>query len=278
MRATILIPAHNEASVIGRTLMHLTCATRAKEFCVTVIANACTDATASCARSVMPAAKVLETEVAGKCNALNLGYMLADKTKPIICLDADLEITAESLVALVLAMEDDQKKAACGHMDVSAAEASPVVRAYYKGWRTNPYFDRGKFGGVFAMAPEMAAQLFPLPLVTADDEYVRRHVGEDRIAYVPNSRFVARAPKSLSSLIEVRRRSLRGAREVSKMGLQSPERGSFVTVIGRMLRKPKCIISIGVYAGVNLWARLSLNSGSSNVGHWERDMTSRIGG
>ncbi|MEP2530366.1 glycosyltransferase family 2 protein [Shimia sp.] len=278
MLATILIPAHNEAAVIGQTLMHLACSANPGEFRVIVIANACTDATASRARSVMPTAHVLETEVAGKCHALNLGFMLADRNKPVICLDADLVITSESLVALVAAMEDGQKQAACGQMDVCAAGASSVVRAYYKGWRTNPYFDCGKFGGVFALAPEIAIQLFPLPLITADDEYVRRHVGKDRIAFVSDSRFVARAPKALNSLIQVRRRSLRGAREVSKMGLQSPERGSSVAVLGRLIRQPKHALSIGVYACVNAWVRLSMRSSVFAAGHWERDMTSRVGG
>lgn len=276
MRATILIPAHNEASVIGRTLMHLTRGVSAGDFRIVVIANACSDATASRARSVMPNAVVLETDVAGKCHALNLGYRVAARGKPVICLDADLEITTEALVSLVSKLEHGHAEAACGQMDVCAAQASALVRAYYEGWRTNPYFDRGKFGGVFAISPDAAARLFPLPLVTADDEFVRRSVGEARIAFVPECRFMAQAPRTLSSLIAVRRRSLRGAREVSQMGLESPERGSLGAVLGRMVRKPSQIPAIGIYASVNTWVRLSMRRKASGPVQWERDMTSRI--
>lgn len=276
MRATILIPAHNEASVIGRTLMHIVQSPTSNDFRIVVVANACTDATASRVRSILPTAHVLETEAAGKCHALNLGYMLAERERPVICLDADLDVTIESLVALVDALEDGSKQAACGQMDVCVSGASSLVRSYYKGWRTNPYFDRGKFGGVFAICPETAARLFPLPLITADDEYVRRVVGEDKIAFVPECRFKARAPKVLSSLVEVRRRSLRGAREVSSMGLQSPERGSTGKMIGRLLRNPSLLWAGFVYVCVNTWARVLPRKNGVAAAHWERDMTSRL--
>lgn len=276
MRATILIPAHNEASVIGRTLMHIVQSPTSNDFRIVVIANGCSDATASRVRSIMPTAHVLETQVAGKCHALNLGYLLAARDHPVICLDADLEVTTESLLALVTALEDGSKQAACGQMDVCVSGASSLVRSYYKGWRTNPYFDRGKFGGVFAISPETAARLFPLPLITADDEYVRRFVGEDQIAFVPDCRFKARAPRVLSSLVKVRRRSLRGAREVSSMGLQSPERGSMGKMFGRLLRNPSHVGAGFVYVCVNTWARVLLRKDGVAAGHWERDMTSRL--
>ncbi len=69
--ATVLIPAWNEAAVIGRTLAGLSPA--ANRLRIVVIANACTDATAARARQAAPGAVVLETPVPGKCAALNLG-------------------------------------------------------------------------------------------------------------------------------------------------------------------------------------------------------------
>ena len=71
-----------------------------------VIANGCIDSTAGKARSVLPDATVLETATAGKCQALNLGYAAADRGKPVICLDADLDVTAESLLALIQPVEN----------------------------------------------------------------------------------------------------------------------------------------------------------------------------
>jgi glycosyltransferase involved in cell wall biosynthesis len=276
--ATILIPAFNEAAVIGRTLQHMSRGLPLNRFHIVVIANGCTDATASKARSAQPKATVLETDTPGKCNALNLGYQVAAKDKPVICLDADLDVTSESLTALVGALRDNSILAACGQMDVQTIDSSVVVRTYYKGWRMNPYFDKGKFGGLFVLSAKAAAQVFPLPKLTADDEYIRRSLLKGKIAFVSECRFTARAPQTIGSLISVRQRSLRGARALTKRGLPSPEAGSLGKVALRAVRNPSKAFAIFVYACVNIWSRVSLswNAGSnSSENLWERDLTTR---
>ena len=278
-RATILIPAHNEAAVIGRTLLHLSSGLLRDEFKIVVIANGCCDATAMKARSVLPHGIVIETATPGKCNALNLGLNEAEKDRPVICLDADVDVTLETLLALVEPLENGAAFAACGRMDVHTCDAHPLVRAYYNGWKSNPYFDRGKFGGLFAVSPKGAARVFPLPHITADDEFVRRSFAPHEIAYVKRCRFTARAPKTLGSLARVRRRSLRGAREVSELGFPSPERGSIGVVLWRSICNPRNLHSVLVYLAVNAWARMALACRTTEAcTHWERDLTTRIGG
>ena len=278
-KATILIPAHNEAAVICRTLLHLSRGMSFDEFRIVVIANACSDATAAKSRATMPHAVVIETVTGGKCNALNLGYEAADKNAPIICLDADLDVTVEALHALVEPLCAGTALATCGHMDVRTNDASPLVRAYYKGWRTNPYFDRGKFGGLFALSPQAAARVFPLPEITADDEYVRRSFNSGETEFVGDCRFLASAPKTVASLLKVRRRSLQGAREVAGMDMSSPERGSLAIVVRRATANPSNVIPVAVYAILNGWTRLSLRFWHRNKPSlWERDLTTRASG
>ncbi|MEQ9695960.1 glycosyltransferase [Shimia sp. SDUM112013] len=278
-RATILIPAHNEEAVIGRTLMHLSRGLPLNKFRLVVIANACTDSTVGRALSVLPDVEIIETDTPGKCHALNLGSQVATRGRPVICLDADLDVTAESLTALIAPLEEQTAQAACGQMDVRTTGASAMVRAYYTGWRNNPYFDSGKFGGLVALSAETADRLFPLPAITADDEFMRRSVAASDIAFVRDCRFTARAPSTLKSLIQVRRRSLRGARALSAMGLTSPEQGSVGTVLGRALCNPRRAPSILFYAAVNTWVRLQLltEKPASDV-RWERDVTTRVAG
>lgn len=274
--ATILIPAHNEVAVIERTLLHLSRGMCFDDFRIVVIANACSDATASRARSVAPQAIVIETTKAGKCNALNLGYNEADADRPVICLDADLDVTSEALAALIVPLADGTALATCGQMDVHASEASSLVRAYYKGWRTNPYFDRGKFGGLFALSAEAAKRVFPLPGITADDEFIRRSFSAAEITFVQDCRFVARAPKTVRSLLKVRCRSLRGAREIRDMGLASPEHSSVKAVMVRAGRSPSRVPSIFVYAAINTVARIILAFRlSDSTEKWGRDLTTR---
>ena len=278
-RATILIPAHNEAAVIERTLLHLSRGMSFADFRIVVIANACSDATAAKTRSILPWATVIETATAGKCHALNLGYQAADRDNPIICLDADLDVTVEALNALIRPLTDGTALATCGHMDVRTDAASPLVRAYYRGWRTNPYFDRGKFGGLFALSPQAASRVFPLPEITADDEYVRRSFTDAETRFVRLCRFSAMAPATVSSLLKVRRRSLQGARDVAAMGMPSPERGSLGIVARRAFARPSNAFPVAVYAIINGWTRLSLKFWHrGKPRRWDRDLTTRVSG
>lgn len=277
--ATILIPAHNEAAVIGRTLWYLSRGLPLAHLKVIVIANACSDATAARARAAWPQAKVIETDRAGKCHALNLGYQIASRDAPIICLDADLDVTAEALGALLTPLLDHQALAACGRMEVDTTGVSPAVRAFYQGWRTNPYFAKGKFGGVFALSPEGAARVFPLPEIIADDEFIRRSFAAQDVMFVSGCQFVARAPKTLASLVRVRRRSRRGAREIMRMGMVSPECGSVGRMLRRALVSPTDAFPITVFLLVTLWVRLSLLlERDATVHTWERDLTTRTNG
>ena len=276
MTPTIIIPAHDEAQVIGRTLGHLQVGMQPGEFHMVVVANGCSDDTAARARAAAPAAKVIETPRRGKTHALNLGRMAAPPGAILICLDADLEVTAEALRALIAPLRRGEALAACGRMDVLTELSSPAVRAFYRGWRLNPYFGRGKFGGVFALTSEAAARVFPLPPVTADDEFVRRSFAAQETAFVPGCVFTARAPRTLGSLLRVRRRSLRGARAISRMGKPSPEGASALGMAARVAARPAEFPAFAVFAAVMGVVRLALAlEGRGSDASWERDLTSR---
>jgi glycosyltransferase involved in cell wall biosynthesis len=276
MTPTILIPAHDEAQVIGRTLRHLQVGMHPGEFRIVVVANGCTDDTAARAREAAPGAKVIETPRPGKAHALNLGRMAAPARAILICLDADLEVTAEALRALIAPLQSGKALTACGRMDVLTDLSSALVRAFYRGWRLNPYFGRGKFGGLFALTPEAAARVFPLPPVTADDEFVRRSFAARETAFVPDCVFTARAPRTLASLLRVRQRSLRGARAISRMGKPSPERTSALGMARRAAARPADLPSFAVFAAVMAAVRVALALETRRPGaRWERDLTSR---
>ena len=165
-----------------------------------VIANACNDDTAAIARRAAPDALVLETPIAGKCQALNLGLTYAAPARPVVCLDADLDVTAAEVLALIAPLLDGTALAACGTMEVDASDASPAVKAWARAWMLNPYVAHGKFGGLFALSPIGVGRVFPLPLITGDDEWIRRAFAPHEVAFVAACRFVARAQALTVSL------------------------------------------------------------------------------
>lgn len=270
--ATILFPAWNEAAVIGRTLGRLESEGVSRLFHVVVIANACQDDTAARARAAMPGAEVIETPVPGKTHAMNLGHTRALRGEPVICMDADLDTGLADLIALTVPLRDRGAAATCGTMAVDTRQSSVLVRAWYRAWMLNPYFAQGKFGGLFGLSTETADRLFPLPAVTADDEYLRRGVGEENIVFVSGCRFIARAPGDLASLLRVRRRSLRGTRALPQPARHGGARGMLQTALRRPARWADLAVFVAVQSVVRL--QLAIEKGAPR---WERDLTSRTG-
>ncbi|SEO04690.1 Glycosyl transferase family 2 [Pseudorhodobacter antarcticus] len=137
--ATILIPAWNEGTQIARTLTFLQNGMARGRFRIIIIANACSDDTARAAQLAAPDALVLETPIAGKCHAMNLGMAYAEPGAPVVCLDADLDVSAAEILALIEPLRNGTALAACGRMRVDTALASAPVRAWVQAWQMNPY-------------------------------------------------------------------------------------------------------------------------------------------
>lgn len=277
-RISLLVPAHNEAAVIAGTLAPLRPLAQTGEIEILVLPNACTDDTAGVARRTCPEARVIEIAAPGKTHALNIGTAAA-RGEAIVCLDADLVLEAEALRALAAPLLAGRADATCGRMQVDLTSASALVRAFYKGWFLSPYHDHGKFGGVYALSAAAVAEIFPLPPVTADDEYISRQVPEARVAYCPDVTFTVFAPRRLSALLAIRKRAYRGTRALGGHARgRASDGGAARTVLARALRRPGHWLPVAVYFAVVLAARAAVHlEPSRNARRWERDETSRTG-
>ncbi|MET8139616.1 glycosyltransferase [Sphaerisporangium sp. NPDC005288] len=118
--ASVIIPAHNEARVIGRLLSRLLAEASKDEFDVVVVANGCDDDTASVARGF--GVRVVETPVPSKREALRLGDEAA-AVHPRVYVDADIEMGTADLRALRDALLDGTAEARDGMAHGSADDA-----------------------------------------------------------------------------------------------------------------------------------------------------------
>src|ERR1035438_4927968 len=100
---SVVVPAHNEARVIGRLLGQLVAAVRPGELDIIVVANGCADDTAEVAASFGPAVRVLTLPVACKHEALTAGDRAA-ASFPRIYVDADVELRVHDVRALAAAL------------------------------------------------------------------------------------------------------------------------------------------------------------------------------
>src|SRR5690349_20226188 len=91
--ASIVIPAHNEASVLGRLLATLPADVDGRRLEVIVACNGCTDNTAAIAREW--GATVVDVTTASKIAALNAADEVA-VTFPRLYVDADVVLTPKT--------------------------------------------------------------------------------------------------------------------------------------------------------------------------------------
>ena len=127
--ASIVVPAHNEETVIAANLRRLLAGTESGEFDVIVVANACSDATAVAARTT--GVRVIETGTPGKPNAIRLGDA-ACQTFPRVYADADVGLTADGVRALVAAVGAPGIMAAAPVPQLDLDGVGPIARRVHR--------------------------------------------------------------------------------------------------------------------------------------------------
>jgi len=271
---SVVIPAHDEQSVIGRCLKALLSGSAAAELDIVVVCNGCHDRTAEVARQVAPSAKVLELPIASKVAALNTGDRHA-RYFPRFYVDADVELPVESLRRTAEVLRVPGVLCAAPTPVFNLAGRPWAVRAFYDVWKKIPYMTDGMVGsGVYALSERGRERFGVFPPVTNDDQYVSQlFEGSERVS-VPDACFVVHPPFKLAGLIAMRARAYRGNRELARSGLAlfaPPQSGTGVAL--RQALHPRFAPSVGAYLCVNLVARLRARA--RRRFEWERDESAR---
>jgi glycosyltransferase involved in cell wall biosynthesis len=276
---SIIVPAHNESSVIARTLGAITEGAMSDELEVIVVCNGCSDDTASVARRCGPLVRVIETKIARKTHALNMGDRAA-RGFPRVYIDADVMIDLSAVRALVkrLEMADVQVVAPIAQVDLTGC--SWAVRAFYEIRSYLPSAKEGIGGsGVYALSESGRRRFGDFPDVTADDGYVRiqfRPRERETLLCVNSTVF---PPRTLKDLIATKTRSHYGSFELAK---EFPDpwknRGeSNHHSIARLFKNPSLWPSLIAYGLVTIVARRRARKRFGRAGLvWERDNTSRL--
>lgn len=270
--AAVVIPAHDEAGVIGRCLSTLLSDAREGELEVAVVANGCTDDTAEIARGFAPPVTVVEIDVASKVAALNAGDA-AVVSFPRIYLDADIEVDIQSVRRVAAALADEQAPTAAATARWELGASSVWVRAFYRAFLRLPYARTTVASGMYALSQRGRERFDAFPELTADDLFVRNLFSDDERLTVSGASIVVRAPRDLRSLLAVRRRVYRGNAQYAASGWESQASKTFDlrTMLKVLLSDPVAAI---VYLAVNALAKLQVRSGAG-ASTWERDESSR---
>ncbi len=277
--SSIIIPAHNEEAVVARSVESLRNDADADSYQVILVANGCSDRTAEVARRAWPHIDVIETDVASKSNALNIGDERATSF-PRFYMDADISLSPRALSIIGARMAETGAPAAAPSMEMRFVDAPWTVRAYYRAWQQLPYVKEGMIGvGVYALSEEGRRRFDEFPAIIADDGYVRRLFKPGERLCVTECKSIVTAPSSLWGLIKIKTRSRLGGYELTEKfpELLENEPKDYAGAAGQLARRPSLWPALLVYLGVNLIARLRAWRMHRRRAHgvWERDDTSR---
>lgn len=268
----VIIPAHDEAAVIGRTLGSLARLAEQGAIEVIVAANGCHDGTADVARSYV-SVSVIDLPDASKVSALNAADGVASQW-PRLYVDADIEITERAVLDVLGALaRSGGPLAARPPVRYDASGAVPLVRAYYRA-RARLALEDGRLwgAGVYGLSRTGHQRFTTFPDVIADDLFVDGCFSRDEKVVVPTDPVIVRTPRTLDGLLAVLRRSVRGNAELHRAQL-APD-SSLSTSVGllRSLRGPGSWVDAGVYVVLAVTARaMARRAGAA----WDRDESSR---
>jgi hypothetical protein len=274
----VLIPAHNEESVIARTLARLAVGVAPEDLDVVVVCNGCTDGTADVARTVAPWARVLEVPKPSKAEAVRVGNA-AGTVFPRVHLDADVAISGTDVLNLVRALREPGVLAAAPQRVLLRDRSSLLVRWFYDVWEQLPQVRSGLFGrGVVAVSEEGQRRVAALPQLMSDDLAMSEAFapGERRVVWTAFAE--VRAPGTIGDLIRRRVRVATGNTQSSQVGTRRPESSTTLGTLARLsVRKPALAPRVPLFLLVGAIARSrsrrAVRSGDFTT--WLRDESSR---
>ncbi|MFQ4147839.1 WecB/TagA/CpsF family glycosyltransferase [Arthrobacter sp. LAPM80] len=267
---TVIIPAHNEASVIARTLSPLADLAASGDIEVIVACNGCTDVTAAIAAS-FPGVKVLDLPDPGKTSALNAADSAATRW-PRLYLDADIEITASALAEVFTHLAQPGALAARPAFRYDASGADPWVRAYYRARARIPAMHQHLWGaGAYGVSATGHSRFPTFPDTTADDAYVDSLFDPTEKSILATTPMVVRTPRSTRELHSTLRRIYRGNQDLpTAVGMSS----GLVNLVAS-ITSPRELVDAAIYASVALIGKLRRGKSLTANGDWDRDESSR---
>jgi glycosyltransferase involved in cell wall biosynthesis len=222
-RASIVIPAHNEANVIGRLLEILAPLVKSGEIDVHVICNGCNDATYEIA-SGFAGVKAYEVKEPSRSAALNLGDTVAGDVFPRLYIDADIVLDASAIEKVVACLSEGPVLAAAPTLRVAVDGRPFPVRDFYDVFMRLPWVTEGLVGsGFYGVSREGHARFGEFPDILNDDLFFRSLFTREERYTVPDAEFWIEAPRKTWVLVRAKARVNLGTRQF--MALRNEQTG-----------------------------------------------------
>jgi glycosyltransferase involved in cell wall biosynthesis len=271
----VIVPAFNEGPVIDRCLDGIS---SIEPLVVVVAANGCQDDSAARARS--HGVTVIELARASKIGALNAAEVEAGDCFPRIYLDADADISADSLCKIIDCLSASATpRVVSPRINFELKDSSWPVRAFYRTYLRLPYLAAGLIGGgCIGVNSAGRSRWAEFPDVTADDLFIQGQFAHDERIVLTKATCTTYAPRTLAALLAVRTRTYFGNRELATLGLSGlagdTTRESLKAIARLVRHEPLRCLDACIYVAVNLCAKYRAGR-RTPADPWLRDGTTR---
>lgn len=281
---SVIVPAHDEASVIERCLTSLLAGAVERRVEIVVVCNGCSDDTAAIARRVAPGIVVVETAVAAKHAALNLGDEVAQYF-PRCYVDADVVVSPGALDRVADVLDRGDVLAAAPRPFFDSSRSGPGAKRFLALWQHAPYFTDDLLGsGFYALSAKGRRRFEAFPPVVADDYFIASSFRRGERRAVDGCSFTPLLPVTLRGLVDIHIRHyaaheelrawLAGADGHRHLELATSTDGAWLRPY---LRRPSWWPSIALYVAVKVAARAGgvYKHRFGKMSAWNRDQAGR---
>ncbi|WP_020394956.1 glycosyltransferase [Thiolinea disciformis] len=273
--ATIIVPAHNEATVIRKCLDSLK--KQAGVDCIIVACNGCTDNTAAIVQQEYPDLICLDIATPSKVNALNEAekYIVS---WPVFYIDADTQLSENAIQIITRAMQIGPLLLAAPEPVIDTSQSSWWVKQYYRIWLSLPYIQAGVVATCsFVIAEQGRKRFTEFPPVINDDGFVRCQFSPHERGNVSGAKVYINAPRTLASLIKIKTRARLGNMQLAASNLCTrPDAKPYSRILKQKLFSREWLAA-GVYIAIASLIRVRAWHQYKNLNQyrWEVDKTSR---
>jgi len=272
---TVIVPAHNEASVIEACLDSIITQQEVEQ--IIVACNGCTDNTVEIVRKKYPNLLCLDIKKPSKTNALNEAEKHSHSF-PVYYLDADTRISENTIVLINQHLAAGKSLLAAPTPVIDTSNSSWFVKQYYKIWLALPYISEGVIGTCsFIISEEGRKRFENFPDVINDDGFVRCCFDGHERTNVADTHIYIKAPKTLYSLIKIKTRARLGNMELNALNLCSrPKKANYSASLKEKLLS-KQFIPTSTYIAITFIIRFRALYQFQKLASytWEKDFTSR---
>lgn len=255
---SVIVPAHNEESVIARGLRAMITGAGPDELEVIVACNGCTDRTFEIASGFGLAVRAIDVPVASKIAALNAGDSVA-RGEIRFYVDADVVLDLESIRRMASVLHRGDILMATPEVRMNLKNACWPVRGFYRIWTRLPYnCESGQVGtGVYALSAAGRARFECFPEVIADDGFIRFLFEDCERATVAGAVSLVDAPRTLAGLIRIKSRARLGQYQLNERipTLRAQNKHTLWKMIRFVIVRPTLWPSAIAYQYVNYVAR-----------------------